>query len=86
MERFFKIYRIIGGWIPFICIIIGDELELGNSTKNWVWLILLIINAIMILISLKTDKDANKYEKVLAIIALIAAIIYLIFFILPRII
>lgn len=86
MEKFFKIYRSVGYWIPLACIIICDELELEDNIRNWVWLILFMVNSAIIIISFNRYKTTNKYEKVLEILALILIIGYTMYFILFKII
>lgn len=82
MENFIKIHRAIGCWIPFVFMIISDELNLNNNIKDFVWLTMLIFNIIILIRTMKIEKINNVYEKIIAIIALILSIGLTIYFVL----
>lgn len=84
MEKFFKIYRTIGCWISLAFMIITDELSINDKIKDFIWLMLLILNIIIVIIAFKREKNTKTGEKIFAIIGLTLVIGYTIYFVLEK--
>lgn len=84
MKKFFKIYRTIGCWIPLAFMIITDELSINDKIKDFIWLMLLILNIIIVIIAFKREKNTKTGEKIFAIIGLTLVIGYTIYFVLEK--
>ena len=84
MEKFLKIYRTIWCWIPLAFMIITDELSINDKIKDFIWLMLLILNIIIVIIAFKREKNTKTGEKIFAIIGLTLVIGYTIYFVLEK--
>ena len=84
MEKFLKIYRTIGCWIPLVFMIITDELNINDKIKDSIWLMLLILNIIIVIIAFKREKNTKTGEKIFSIIGLTLVIGYTIYFVLEK--
>ena len=64
--------------------IITDELSINDKIKDFIWLMLLILNIIIVIIAFKREKNTKTGEKIFAIIGLTLVIGYTIYFVLEK--
>ena len=84
MNKFFEVYRIAGCFIPLVVMVITDALSIDSKITNFIWMILLILNIILIIYAFRKYKITKISEKICVLIGLIILIGYTIYFVLHQ--